>query len=179
MRSYTSTAATSVIGDASQDVFFPTKVFSLAGVRDGDVRVRSYMHEDIRGKAKLLVHVRAARSMVEGSLLTCLSSLYDVHPRLGPGAGRYSATTHLIRRRARRHRSLGMPAKFACSLVCSLPYMHEDASRRRKHSHADEHANLAGISNDRCSRARLRNEVRGCSVPAYAWYQSCVSIIYA
>ena len=120
MRSYTSTAATSVIGDASQDVFFPTKVFSLAGVRDGGVRVGSFTHEGIRVKAKPLVHLRAARSMVERSLLTCLSGLHDVHPRLVPGIGQYRATTHLIRRRARLHRSLRMPAKFASSLVmCS------------------------------------------------------------
>ena len=108
-------------------LFFPTKVFSLAGVRDEDVRVGSHTHEDIRVKAKLLVHARAARSMVERSLLTCLSSLYDVHPRLGPGIGRYRATTHLIRRRARLHRSSGMTAKFACSLVCLLLYMHKYA----------------------------------------------------
>ena len=79
--SYTSTAVTSVIGDASQ-VCFPTKVFSLAGVRVGGVRVGSYTHEGVRAKAKTLADVRAARSMVERSLLTCLSSLHDVHPRL-------------------------------------------------------------------------------------------------
>ena len=62
--------------------------------------------------------------MVERSLLTFSSSLHDVHPRLVPGIGRYRATTHLIRRRARLHRSLGMPAKFACSLVtCSRTCM--------------------------------------------------------
>ena len=125
--SYTSTAVTSVVGDASQVLFFPTKVFSLAGVRDEDVSVGSYTHENMRVKAKLLVHARAARSLVARSLLlTCLSSLYDAHPTLGSGIGRYRATTHLIRRRARLHRSLGMPAKFACSLVCLLPYVHED-----------------------------------------------------
>ena len=111
-------------GTPAKLFFFPTKLFSLAGVRDGGVRVGSYTHEGVREKAKTLVHVRAARSMVERSLLTCSSSLYDVHPRLVPGIGRYRATTHLIRRRARLHRSLGMPAKFACSLViCSRTCM--------------------------------------------------------
>ena len=107
-------------------LFFPTKVFSLAGVRDGGVRVGSYTHEGVRVKAKTLAHVRAARSMVERSLLTCLSSLYHAHPTLGPGIGQYRATTRLIRRRARLHRASGMPAKFACSLVCLLLYMHKD-----------------------------------------------------
>ena len=68
-------------------LFFPTKVFSLAGVRDGGVRVGSYTNEGIRVKAKTLVHVRAARLMVERSLLTCLSSLCDVYLRLVPGIG--------------------------------------------------------------------------------------------
>ena len=102
-------------------LFFPTKVFSLAGVRDGGVRVGSYTHEGVRVKAEKLAHVRAARSMVERSLLTCLSSLYDVHPKLVPGIGWYRTTTHLIRRRARLHQSLGMPAKFACSFVYFAP----------------------------------------------------------
>ena len=105
---------------------FTTKVFSLAGVRVGGVRIRSYTHEGVRVKAETLAHERAARSMVERSLLTCLSSLYDVRPKLVPGIGRYRRTTHLIRRRARLHRSSGMPAKFACSFVYLLPYMHED-----------------------------------------------------
>ena len=89
--------------------FYPTKVFSLAGVRVGGVRVGSYTHEGVRVKAKTLAHVRAARSMMERSLLTCSSSLYGVHPKLVPGIGRYRTTAHLIRRRARLHRSSGMP----------------------------------------------------------------------
>ena len=67
-------------------LFFPTKVFSLAGVRDGGVRVGSYTHGGVRVRAKTLAHVRAARSMVARSLSTCLSSLYDVNPKLVPGA---------------------------------------------------------------------------------------------
>ena len=123
--SYTSTAVTSVIGDASQ-VCFPTKVSSLAGVRVGGVRVGSYTHEGVRAKAEKLARVQATRSMVDRSLLTCLSSLYDVHPKLVPGTGRYRTTTHLIRRRARLHRSSGMPAKSTRLFVYLLPYMHED-----------------------------------------------------
>ena len=65
--------------------------------------------------------------MARSLLLTCLSSLYDAHPTLGSGIGRYRATTHLIRRRARLHRSSEMTAKFACSLVCLLLYMHKYA----------------------------------------------------
>ena len=68
----------------------------MAGVRDGGVRVGSYTREGVRVKEKTLVHVRAARSMVERSLLTCLSILNDVHPRLVSGIGRYRATTHNI-----------------------------------------------------------------------------------
>ena len=117
-------------------MFFPRR---FSPWRVGGVRVGSYTHEGVRVKAEKLAHVRAARSMVERPFLTCLSSSYDVHPKLVPGIGRHRTTTLLIRRRARLHRSSGMPAKFACSFVYLLPYMHEDASRRRKHSHADEH----------------------------------------
>ena len=103
-------------------MFFPRR---FSPWRVGGVRVGSYTHEGVRVKAEKLAHERAARSMVERSLLTCLSSLYD-HPKLVPGIGRYRTTTHLIRRRARLHRSSGMPAKFACSFVYLLPYMHEN-----------------------------------------------------
>ena len=74
---------------------FPPKVCSLTGVRVGGGRVRSYTHEGVRVKAEKLARVRAARSMMERSLLTCLSSLYDVHSRLVPAIGRYRTTTHI------------------------------------------------------------------------------------
>ena len=122
--SYTSTAVKSVIGVTSQ-VVFPTKVFSLAGVRDGGVRVGSYTHEGVRIKAKTLAHVRAARSMVDRSLLTCLSSLYDVHPNLVPGIGRYRTTMHLIRRDGCIDHWGYQPRSRARSFIL-LPYMHED-----------------------------------------------------
>ena len=117
---------TSVIGDASQVVFFPRRFspwlgYAMEAQELDRARMSAYEY-----KAKILVHVLAARSMVARSLLTCLSSLYDVRPKLVPGIGRYRRTTHLIRRRARLHRSSGMPAKFACSFVYLLPYMHED-----------------------------------------------------
>ena len=109
----------------------PTKVFfSLAGVRDEDVRVGSHTHEDIRVKAKKkrLVHARATRSRVARSLLlTCLSRLYDAHPTLGSGIGRYRAPTHLIRRRARPTSPIGDDSHVRVLARCLFLYMHKYA----------------------------------------------------
>ena len=129
--SCTSTAVTSVVGDASQVVYFSHEgFFSLAGVRDEDVRVGSHTHEDIRVKAKkkLLVHARATRSRVARSLLlTGLSRLYDAHPTLGSGIGRYRAPTHLIRRRARPTSPIGDDSHVRVLARCLFLYMHKYA----------------------------------------------------
>ena len=105
-------------------IFFPTKVLSLAGVREGGVGDGSCTHEGVRVKAETLAPIRAARSMVERSLLVCLSSLYDLHPQLVPGICQCRTTTNISRIQARLHRSSGMPAKICVRSFVLLPYLH-------------------------------------------------------
>ena len=113
-------------------LFLPRRFFfSLAGVRDEDVRVGSHTHEEdirVKAKKKLLVHARATRSRVARSLLlTCLSRLDDAHPTLGSGIGRYRAPTHLIRRRARPTSPIGDDSHVRVLARCLFLYMHKYA----------------------------------------------------
>ena len=94
-------------------------------------RVGSHTHEGVRVKAETLAHVRAARSMVERSLLTCLSSLYDVQPKLVPGIGRYrrTRTSFADEHGCIDHRgcqpSLRAPS-FICSRTCMKMYEYKE-----------------------------------------------------